>query len=65
VTLTGRQIGRYTIRRKLGAGGMGAVYLAYDAALDRMAALKILSREFSDDDVRRIVSNRKPAPPAR
>jgi serine/threonine protein kinase len=51
--LVGKKIGRYEIRQMLGAGGMGEVYLAHDAQLDRQIALKILSGEFSLDESRR------------
>ncbi|MFB7875958.1 serine/threonine-protein kinase [Nocardia sp. NPDC056064] len=39
----------YTIRRVLGQGGMGVVYLARHPRLPRLTALKLLSRELSAD----------------
>jgi serine/threonine protein kinase/Tfp pilus assembly protein PilF len=38
----GTHLGRYEIRSKIGAGGMGDVYLAEDAQLHRKVALKVL-----------------------
>lgn len=39
----------YRIERRLGAGGMGAVYLAVNQTLPRLEALKVLSAELSSD----------------
>ncbi len=50
VPAPGMAIGRYTIVGNLGAGGMGAVYLAEDASLRRQAALKFLSGELSNNE---------------
>lgn len=36
------EIGRYVVLRRLGAGGMGVVYLGYDGELDRNVAIKLL-----------------------
>ena len=38
----GMSIGRYTLLDQLGRGGMGVIWAAYDAQLDRKIALKLL-----------------------
>ncbi len=45
----GSSIGHYRIISKIGAGGMGEVFLAQDTKLDRKVAIKILPREFAED----------------
>ncbi len=42
------QLGRYRIEKKVGAGGMGTVYLARHALLRRPTALKVLCRGAAD-----------------
>ena len=49
----GTKVGPYVVEAPLGAGGMGEVYRARDAKLNRDVALKILSDEFASDSDRR------------
>jgi serine/threonine protein kinase len=42
-------LSHYRIVSKVGAGGMGDVYLAQDTKLDRKAALKILPIDFASN----------------
>lgn len=46
---SGEMVAGYRIERSLGAGGMGAVYLARDPHLPRLDALKVLSADLSRD----------------
>jgi serine/threonine protein kinase/tetratricopeptide (TPR) repeat protein len=45
--------GKYTILAELGRGGMGEVYLAEDASLDRKVAIKLLPEEMYQDPMAR------------
>jgi Tol biopolymer transport system component len=49
----GTQLGPYEIMAPLGAGGMGEVYRARDARLERTVAIKILPAQFSTDPLRK------------
>lgn len=48
----GRDVGPYKITSHIGKGGMGDVYLAQDLRLDRLVALKLLPREFAQNEDR-------------
>ncbi len=41
-TLTGKKIGKYVIKEKLGSGGMAEVYKGYQENLDRFVAIKLM-----------------------
>lgn len=43
----GDRVGRYLVLARIGAGGMGVVYGAYDPDLDRRVAIKLLRRDLS------------------
>lgn len=45
------KIGAFDIIRQIGAGGMGAVYLAHDTELDRQVAIKVIREEVHDQEV--------------
>ena len=48
----GSTFGRYQVLSVIGAGGMGEVYLAQDAELNRQVALKVLPAQFTNDEER-------------
>jgi serine/threonine protein kinase/TolB-like protein/Flp pilus assembly protein TadD len=59
----GSTLSHYRIVNKIGAGGMGEVYLAQDTRLDRKVALKILPADLAEnqDRMRRFVQEAKAA----
>ncbi|MBI4892713.1 MAG: protein kinase [Acidobacteria bacterium] len=58
----GQQISRYLIRRSLGQGGMGVVYLAEDTRLQRPVALKFLASDsLSESDKVRFLNEARAA----
>src|SRR5262245_17483459 len=51
--MIGKTVGHYRITSRLGAGGMGEVFLAQDTRLERKAAIKFLPAETAADPERR------------
>src|SRR5271170_641830 len=47
--IAGTKLGPYDIQSLLGSGGMGEVYRARDARLDRVVAIKVLPTSYSAD----------------
>jgi hypothetical protein len=62
-TAPGARIGRYTVTRTLGRGGMGVVLLARDSALGRDVALKLLpaSRTLDTSGAQRLLDEARAA----
>lgn len=51
---TGDRLGPYEILSPIGAGGMGEVYRAHDTKLNRTVAVKILPKDMTGNQERRL-----------
>src|SRR4051812_7494948 len=55
--LVGKRLEHYELNEFVGGGGMGAVFRASDTRLGRMVAVKVLSRDHSDEETIRRFRN--------
>jgi len=63
-SLVGRTLAHYRIEERLGKGGMGVVYRAFDTRLKRDVAIKVLSRsEQGPDELARLLAEARAAAP--
>lgn len=59
--VSGGMLAQYRVEAKVGQGGMGAVYRAYDTRLRRQVALKVLVPEHLGDPERRLLQEARAA----
>jgi serine/threonine protein kinase/predicted negative regulator of RcsB-dependent stress response len=48
--LSGRKLGQYELRERLGRGGMAEVYKSYQPGMDRFVAVKVMLGSLNDDE---------------
>ena len=56
----GAAVGRFVVLDRIGQGGMGTVYAAWDPQLSRRVALKVLGRDSDELERARICARRAP-----
>jgi len=52
IFIEGREVGKYIIEKRIGKGGMGEIYLARHKTLGTYRALKVLPKEFQEDNAK-------------
>jgi eukaryotic-like serine/threonine-protein kinase len=45
-----KKLGKYAVEARIGVGGMGTIYRAFDPYFERAVAIKVMSAQFAADE---------------